>query len=184
MLRFLADSINCLRASSGGVFVLNPSVGLRVESERLWAQANEDRVSRLLFVAKMDHEQANVQDRVAPLLENLEAKGVYLQMPVGAETSFKGVVDLIGMKAHVYEGDSGKFVEADIPADLQSAAEEWRQKMLEDVAETDDGLLEKFLDGQDLSVDELKMRSKGRARAQSVSFCSARHCAKSAWRSY
>ena len=57
---FLADSINCLRAASGGVFVLNPSVGLRVESERLWAQANEDRVSRLLFVAKMDHEQANV----------------------------------------------------------------------------------------------------------------------------
>jgi elongation factor G len=153
---FLADSINCLRASSGGVFVLNPSVGLRVESERLWAQANEDRVSRLLFVAKMDHEQANVQDRVAPLLENLEAKGVYLQMPVGAETSFKGVVDLIAMKAHVYEGDSGKFVEADIPADLQGAADEWRQKMLEDVAETDDGLLEKFLDGQELSVDELK----------------------------
>src|SRR5262245_49527718 len=72
---FLADSINCMRAFGGAVFVLNPAVGLRVEAERLWARANEDGVSRLLFVSKMDHEQANVQERVAPLLEGLEAKG-------------------------------------------------------------------------------------------------------------
>ena len=153
---FLADSMNCMRACDGAVFVLNPSVGLRVESERLWACANDDRVSRLLFVSKMDHEQANVEERIAPMLESLEAKGVYLQMPIGAETSFKGIVDLVMMRAYLYEADTGKFVEADIPADLKDAAEEWRQKMVEDVCETDDQLLEKFLDGNELSVDELK----------------------------
>jgi elongation factor G len=153
---FLADSINCMRAFGGAVFVLNPSVGLRVEAERLWAQANADKVSRLLFVTKMDHEQADVEQRIAPMLETLEAKAVYLQQPIGVEAGFKGVVDLLAMKAYVYEGDTGKFAESAIPGDLQGAAEEMRQKLVEDISETDDALLEKFLDGKELSPDELK----------------------------
>jgi elongation factor G len=153
---FLADSINCMRAFGGAVFVLNPAVGLRVEAERLWARANEDRVSRLLFVSKMDHEQANVQERVTPLLEGLEAKGIYLQMPIGAETGFKGVIDLLTMKAFIYNGDSGKASEGEIPAELKVSAEEWRQKTIEDISESDDALLEKFLDGKELTTDELK----------------------------
>ncbi|MBM4298532.1 MAG: GTP-binding protein, partial [Deltaproteobacteria bacterium] len=153
---FLADSINCLRGFSSAVFVVNPTVGLRVEAERLWARANEDRVSRLLFVSKMDHEQANVHERIKPLLEGLEAKGVYLQMPIGAEAGFKGVVDLLSMKAFVYNGDSGKASESEIPAELKDSAEEWRQKMVEDISETDDDLLEKFLDGKELTTEELK----------------------------
>src|SRR5439155_1390104 len=107
----------------------------------------------MLFVSKMDHEQGDVEGRIAPMLEALECKGVYLQMPFGAEMNFKGVVDLITMKACIYEGDTGKFVEAEIPSELRSAADEWRQKMVEDVCETDDQLLEKFLDGQDLSTE-------------------------------
>ena len=153
---FLSDSINCMRGFNSALFVLNPAVGLRVEAERLWARANEDRVSRLLFVSKMDHEQANVQERIAPLLEGLEAKGVYLQMPIGTEVNFKGVVDLLSMKAFVYNGDSGKFTEGEIPAELKDSAEEWRQKMVEDISESDDELLEKFLDGKELTTEELK----------------------------
>ena len=153
---FLADSINSMRAFGGALFVLNPAVGMRVEAERLWARANEDRVSRLLFVSKMDHEQANVQERVAPLLEGLEAKGIYLQMPIGAEAGFKGVIDLLTMKAFIYGGDSGKASEGEIPADLKDSAEEWRQKMIEDISESDDELLEKFLDGKELTTEELK----------------------------
>ena len=130
---FLADSINSMRGFGGAVFVLNPAVGIRVESERLWEKANENRVSRLLFVSKMDHEQADVEGRITPMLEALECKGVYLQMPLGAEMNFKGVVDLITMKASIFEGDTGKFVEAEIPSELKSAADEWRQKMVEDV---------------------------------------------------
>ena len=153
---FLADSITSMRAFGGAVFTLNPAVRLRVESEQLWARANENRVSRLLFVTKMDHEPGDVEQRIAPILETLEAKGVYLQMPIGAEANFKGVVDLTAMKAYLYEGDTGKFAEAEIPADLKSAADEWRQRMIEDVCETDDELLEKFLDGKEPSTEELK----------------------------
>jgi len=153
---FLADSINSIRAMGGAVFVLNPTVGVRVESERLWARANEDGVSRLLFVSKMDHEPANLRERIAPMLETLDAKGVYLQMPIGTEFDFKGVVDLLSMKAFVFDGDSGKCSEVEIPAELNAEATEWREKMLEDVSELDDALLEKFLDGKDLAIEELK----------------------------
>jgi len=153
---FLADSINCMRAFGGAVFLLNPSVGLRVESERLWARADESRISRLLFASKMDHEQDNVVERIDSVLGSLEIKGVHLQLPIGVEANFKGVVDLLSMKAYLYEGDSGKFVEGEIPGDLKNAAEEMRQKLMESVSETDDELLEKYLDGKEISIDELK----------------------------
>jgi elongation factor G len=153
---FLADSINCMRTFGAAVFVLNPTVGLRVESERLWAKANENGIRRLLFINKMDHEPANVEERIEPLLGSLEAKGVYLQTPIGAEAEFRGVVDLLSLKAYLYDGDSGKFTEADIPSDMKEAAEASRQKLTEDVSETDDELLEKYLDGKELSTEELK----------------------------
>jgi elongation factor G len=153
---FLADSINCMRAFGGALFVVNPSVGLRVESERLWARANDIKLGRLLFVNKMDHEQADVDGRLEPMLQTLEAKGVSLQLPIGVEAGFKGVVDLLSMKAYIFEGDSGKFSESDVPVELKNDAEEARQKLLESVSETDDELLEKYLDGKELSVEELK----------------------------
>jgi elongation factor G len=153
---FLADSINCMRAFDGAVFVLNPMVGLRVESERLWNGANEEGISRLLFVNKMDHEPANVEERLNGLLENLGIKGVYLQLPIGAEAEFKGVVDLLVMKAYLYDGDSGKCAEAEIPADLKDAVAKMHLELMETVSETDDALLEKYLDGQEPSAEELK----------------------------
>jgi elongation factor G len=153
---FLADSINCMRAFGAAVFVLNPAVGIRVESERLWAKANENRISRLLFASKMDHEQANAAERIDSILEGLEVKGVHLQMPIGVEAAFRGVVDLLSMKAYLYEGESGKFTEGEIPGELKSAAEEMRQKLVETVSESDDELLEKYLDGKELTTEELK----------------------------
>ena len=165
---FLADTMNSMRAFGGAVFVLNPSVGLRVEAEQLWAQANEDRVSRLLFVNKMDHEQAEVEQRIAPMLETLEARAAYLQIPIGVEAGFKGVVDLLSMKAYVYEGDSGKFAESAIPDDLQAQAEEMRQKLVEDISETDDDILEKFLDGKELSMNEIKQALRNGIRERKI----------------
>jgi len=165
---FLADTINCMRAFGGALFVLNPSVGLRVESERLWARANDDGISRILFVNKMDHEQAEVEQRIAPMLETLEAKGVYLQLPIGVEAGFKGVVDLLPMRAYVFEGDSGKFTEAAVPDDLKNAAEEMRQKLVEDIAETDDELLEKFLDGKEIGAEELKQTLRNAIRERKL----------------
>ncbi|MSP40576.1 MAG: elongation factor G [Deltaproteobacteria bacterium] len=165
---FLADSINSVRAMGGAIFVLNPAVGLRVESERLWARANECGVSRLLFVSKMDHEPANPVERIAPMLETLQAKGVYLQMPMGAEFGFKGVVDLLSMKAFVYDGDSGKYHQSDIPADLEGEAAEWREKTIEAVSELDDALIEKFLDGKELTTEELKKAIRDATRERRI----------------
>jgi len=153
---FLADAINCMRAFSGAVFVVNPSTGLRVEAERLWTRANAGNLSRLLFVSKMDHEQSDVGKRIDTILGGLQAKGVHLQIPIGAEAEFKGVVDLPLMKAYLYEGDSGKFSEKEIPGELKETADEMRLKLMESVAETDDELLEKYLEGKELSLEELK----------------------------
>ncbi len=153
---FLADAINSMRALGGAVFVINASGGLRVESERLWRQANDNGISRLLFVNKVDHEQGNVIERVDSLLEGIEAKGVHLQLPIGIGPDFRGVVDLLSMKAYLYEADTGKYVESDIPGDLQDAAQDLRVKLMEGVSETDDELLEKYLDGKEPSSEELK----------------------------
>lgn len=164
---FLADSINCARAFGAAVFVLNPSVGLRVESERLWATANANGICRLLFVNKMDHEQADALERIEPMLSGLDAKGVHLQLPIGAAGEFKGVVDLPSMKAYLYEG-SGKFSETAIPADLQVAAEDMRRQLMDSVAEADDGFLEKYLEGGDFSLQELKQTIREATRQRKI----------------
>ncbi|MGH7824540.1 MAG: elongation factor G [Candidatus Binatia bacterium] len=161
---FLADTINCMRAFGSAVFVLNPSVGFRVESERLWAKANGHRISRILFASKMDHEQAGAAERIDSMVEGLDAKGIHLQLPIGVEAEFKGVVDLLSMKAYLYEGDSGKFAEGEIPGDLKGASDEMRQRLVESLSETDDELLEKYLDGKELSTDELKKTMREQTR--------------------
>ncbi|MBI4488522.1 MAG: elongation factor G [Deltaproteobacteria bacterium] len=153
---FLADSINCMRAFGGAVFLFSPSTGLRVETERLWARANDCNIGRLIFISKMEREKSNVKEAIGAIFNGLEAKGVYLQLPIGAEEGFKGVVDLPLMKAFILEGESGKFSQTEIPEDLKEAAQEMRVQLMESVAETDDDLLEKYLDGQELPLEELK----------------------------
>ncbi len=158
---FLADTMNSIRAFRGAVLLLSPSSGLRVETERLWARASEQNVSRLIFIGKMDRENSNVREGLEAIFSGLEAKGVELQMPIGAEEGFKGIVDLVLMKAFVFDGDSGKFTQAEIPSELATRAQEMRVQMLESVAETDDALLEKYLEAQDLPLEDLKRGIRG-----------------------
>ena len=153
---FLADALNCMRAFGGAVFVVNPIAGLRVETERLWARANEKGIRRLIFASKMDREKSDIKAALGGILAELEARGVYLQLPIGSEESFKGVVDLVTQKAFIYEGDTGKFSPTDVPEELKKNADELRTDLLEAVAETDDALLEKYLGGEELSIDEVK----------------------------
>jgi elongation factor G len=153
---FLADTLNTIRSFGGAVFVLNPSLGLRVEAERLWARANERGVARLLFVSRMDREKEEIRPALNAILEGLEAKGVELQIPIGVEEAFRGVVDLLERRAYLYEGENGKFAAGEIPAELREAAEQARVRLLEAVAETDDGLLEKYLGGEELAADEIR----------------------------
>jgi elongation factor G len=158
---FLPDTMNALRAIRAAVFLLSPSTGMRVETERLWDRANEQNMSRLIFVGKMEREKANVREGLAAIFSSLESKGVALQLPIGAEESFKGIVDLVLMKAFIFDGDMGKFKETEIPSELAKPAAEMRVEMLESVAETDDALLEKYLEAQDMPLDELKRGIRG-----------------------
>jgi elongation factor G len=153
---FLADSVHCMHAFGGAVFLVNPSLGLRVEAQRLWTHANDRKICRLLFANRMDREESNVTEAIEGILNDLEVNGVHLQLPVGTGEAFTGVVDLLTMKALIFEGDSGKFSEKEIPEELQKSAQDLRVKLTESVAETDDALLEKYLDGQELSLEEIK----------------------------
>ncbi len=153
---FLADTVHCMRAFGGAVFLVNPSLGLRVEAQRLWTHANDRKICRLLFANRMDREESDVTEAIERILNDLEVKGVHLQLPVGSGETFTGVVDLLTMKALIFEGDSGKFSEKEIPEELQITAQDLRVKLTESVAETDDALLEKYLDGQELSLEEIK----------------------------
>jgi len=153
---FLPDTLNSMRAFRGAVLLLSPSSGLRVETERLWERANEQNISRLIFIGKMEREKANVREGLEAIFSGLETKGVEIQLPIGAEEGFKGIVDLVTMKALVFEGDSGKFKEADVPAELANEAQLARVQAMETVAESDDALLEKYLEAQDLTTEEFK----------------------------
>ena len=158
---FLPDAINSMRAFRGGVFLLSPASGLRVETERLWARAIEQNISRLIFISKMEREKSNVREGLEAIFSGLETKGTELQLPIGAEENFKGNVDLVLMKAFIFDGDSGKFTQAEIPSEFAERAQEMRVEMLESVAETDDALLEKYLEAQDLPLEDLKRGIRG-----------------------
>jgi len=155
---FTIEVERSLRVLDGAIFVLCAVGGVQPQSETVWRQANKYKVPRLAFVNKMDRAGANFLNVVTQLKERLGANAVPLQLPIGAEDGFKGVVDLIKMKA-IYWDDASqgvKFEEQDIPTELQGPAKEWREKMIEAAAEANEKLMEKYLGGEELSVDEIK----------------------------
>jgi len=154
---FLPDAIQCMRGFGAAVFMLHPSSGFKVESQRLWGHADELRVRRLFFVSKLDREESpDVVQAVDEILNGLDVKGVHLQVPMGSGDGIKGVVDLIGMRALVFDGNGGQFTATDIPAELEKKAQEMRLRLVESVAETDDKLLEKYLEGRELGAEEIQ----------------------------
>ncbi|MFP5349155.1 MAG: elongation factor G [Gammaproteobacteria bacterium] len=155
---FTIEVERSLRVLDGAIFVLCAVGGVQPQSETVWRQANKYKVPRLAFVNKMDRAGANFLNVVTQLKERLGANPVPLQLPIGAEDSFKGVVDLIKMKAIYWdEASQGvKFEEQDIPAELQGPAKEWREKMVEAAAEANEKLMEKYLGGEELTADEIK----------------------------
>ncbi len=152
---FLADGLNCMQACTGIVFVLEPTPGsARVEAERLWARAEQLRLPRLAFVSKMDREHADFDAALRDMREILQAKPVPIQIPIGAAETFKGVVDLVAMRALIGQAD-GSLKDADIPADVADAAQAAREALLEAVAETNDELLEQYLESGTLNAEQL-----------------------------
>ncbi len=159
---FLPETIRSLVGFGGAVFVLHAGAGLKVETERLWEHVADRGTPRLFFVNRMDREEADPVEAVDAIAEELGVKGIHVQLPVGCGESFRGVIDLVRMKALF--GD-GKETGEDIPAELRERAEEMRVQLMENVAETQDALLEKYLEGQDLTSEELSEALREGVRA-------------------
>ncbi|MBS1246363.1 MAG: elongation factor, partial [Proteobacteria bacterium] len=155
---FTIEVERSLRVLDGAMFVLCAVGGVQPQSETVWRQANRYGVPRIAFVNKMDRAGANFLNVVSQLKERLGANAVPLQLPIGAEEKFLGVVDLIKMKA-IYWDDSTqgmKFEEKEIPADMQAQCKEYHDKMVEAAAEANDALSEKYLAGEALTTAEIK----------------------------
>ena len=130
---------------------------LRVEvgTEKVWEYADENKLPRLVFVNRMDKENANFSKVFAQLQEFFGLNVVPVQLPLGAEASFRGIVDLVKMKAYTFSGDGKQMNEEEIPAELADEVEEYREKLIEAVAESDDELLLKYLEGEPLTDEEV-----------------------------
>ena len=154
---FTVEVERSLRVLDGAVAVFCAKGGVEPQSETVWRQATKYGVPRLAYVNKMDIVGANFFRVVNMMKEKLGSNAVPIQLPIGREDSFKGIVDLITMKAEIYTDDLGTVMEeSDIPADMLEEAQTYHDEMIEKVAETDDDLTEKFLDGDEITADELK----------------------------
>jgi elongation factor G len=160
---FTVEVERSLRVLDGAVAVFDGKEGVEPQSETVWRQADKYNVPRICFVNKMDKLGADFYFTVETIIKRLGAKPLVLQLPIGAENDFVGVIDLIEMRALVWPGDAkgdvtmgAKYEVQEIPADLKEKAEEYRHTLLETVAETDDALLEKYFGGEELTVAEIK----------------------------
>ena len=154
---FTVEVERSLRVLDGAVAVLTARGGVEPQTETVWRQAEKYSVPRMAYVNKMDITGADFYNVIKMMKERLNANAVAIQLPIGAEDDFQGIIDLVKMEAIVYEDDLGKVAdEVAIPEDMQDLAEEYREKLLEAVAEVDDSLMEKYLGGEEISEEEIK----------------------------
>ncbi|MCQ2551839.1 MAG: elongation factor G [Clostridia bacterium] len=154
---FTVEVERSLRVLDGAVTVLCAKGGVEPQSETVWRQAEKYKVPRMIFINKMDILGANFYHVLDMIKDRLKAPAVPIQLPIGKESEFVGIIDLVRMKAEIYKDDLGKvYEEAEIPADMMELAEEYHHKMIESVAECDEELMEKYLDGKELTVEEIK----------------------------
>jgi elongation factor G len=156
---FTVEVERSLRVLDGAIAVYDGVAGVEPQTENVWRQADKYHVPRMCFVNKLDRTGADFFRCVDMMVERLNSTPLVLQIPIGNESDFIGVVDLLRMKALVWRGETQKgedYAVEDIPADLVAKAEEYREKLLETLAETDDDVMEKYLEGEELSLDEIK----------------------------
>jgi elongation factor G len=155
---FTAEVQRSLRVLDGGVVVFDAVQGVEPQSETVWRQADRYGVPRICFVNKMDRVGASFERTIETIIDRLGANPIPMQIPIGFEATFKGVVDLLTMKAIVWEDDLGKDpLIVEIPENLKEQAKEYRARMVEKIAELDDELTMKFLEAQEISIEELKL---------------------------
>ncbi len=153
---FTVEVERSLRVLDGAVAVFDAVAGVEPQSETVWRQADRYKVPRICFINKMDRIGADYFSAVESIRERLEGNPVPVQIPIGSEAEFQGVIDLVEMKAHIWSGDDGKHWETtEIPAKYQKQAREWEGKLLEACADVDEKLLEKFLEEVEISPSEV-----------------------------
>jgi elongation factor G len=152
---FVADALSALRVCEGAVFVVNGVMGVEVSTDRLWERADELGLARLIFVNMLDRERADFFRTIDSLKSAFGQHVVATEIPIGREHELEGLVDLIDMKAYRYDGaDRGNAEEIELPEDLRAQAEEYREKLMDEVAEVSDELMERYLEGEEISHEE------------------------------
>ena len=156
---FTAEVERSLRVLDGAVAVFDAVAGVQPQSETVWRQADKYNVPRICFINKMDRVGADFFHSIETIVSRLKCNPVAIQLPVGAEDQFKGIIDLVQMKARIWRDETlgAEYDEVEIPEDLKEVAHEYREKMIEAVAEHDDALFEKFIEGQPLTEAEIQM---------------------------
>jgi elongation factor G len=153
---FTIEVERSMRVLDGVIAVFCSVGGVQPQSETVWRQADRYKVPRIAFINKMDRTGANFYKVYDQIRDRMRANAVPVQLPIGSENDFKGIVDLVRMKAFIYNNDQGTDIsETEIPADMQELVEEYRTKLIEAVAETDDSLTEKYLEGEELTEAEI-----------------------------
>lgn len=153
---FLTDTKLCLQAVDGAVVLIDAIDGVKVQTEQTWEFATDLNLPSIIFINKLDRERADFQRAFSDAAETFESpKPIIVQLPIGSEDNFNGIVDLVSMKAYSYD-ENGKATAVDIPADMQDIVESEREALIENVAEADDALIEKYLEGETLSDEEIK----------------------------
>ena len=154
---FTSEVERSLRVLDGGVTVFCAKGGVEPQSETVWRQADKYNVPRIAYVNKMDITGADFYNVVDMMRDRLKCRPLPIQLPIGAEDEFRGLIDLLEMKAYFYNDDEGKDISVvEIPEDMRDRAEEYRQAVIDAVSEYDDGILEKYLEGEEIGVDEIK----------------------------
>ncbi len=164
-INFEADTRSCLKVLDGAILVVNAVSGVEVQTEKMWSLARTADVPVIAFVSKMDRERADPAKAVEEITDILKVPAVPVQLPIGKESDFRGVIDLFRMKAMMYKGDTGEFTLQEIPADLAAEASSAREKLVESCAESDDALIEKYLEGTALTDEEIRDGFRAGVRA-------------------
>ncbi len=167
---FTAEVERSLRVLDGACAVFDAVAGVQPQSETVWRQADKYGVPRICFINKMDRVGADFYRSVETIVDRLNARPVAIQLPIGAEDQFKGVVDLVKMKARIWRDETlgAKYDDADVPADLVEKCKEYRDKLIEAVSESDDVLMEKYIEGQPITDQELRAGIRKATIAQKI----------------
>ena len=153
---FAFDTQSCLRITDAVIVVIDAVGGVEFQTEKVWEYADVYKLPRIIFVNRMDRERADFTKTLESISARLRIKATPIFLPIGKENAFKGIVDLVSNKALIFDDAKGTYKTADIPADMSAEVEKYRESMVEDIAESDEALMEKYLEAGELSLDDLK----------------------------